>query len=167
MTTEEIKSLVVDYANGCGINPNLALAQISKESGFNPNITGTSGERGLAQIMPGTWQRFAPQGIGFDQAYDPDYNLSTWCAYMAYLSGLFDGDMYKVLVAYNGGEGHLLDPGRYGAPSSAAQNYALSILSASGDWPAGNPPPDSSSTDWSMVALVGGAVAAMLLVFRR
>jgi len=167
---------VIDYAYGCQINPNLALAQINRESGFNPGAVGSSGERGLAQFMPGTWQRFAPQGIGFDQAFDVDYNLSAWCSYMAYLSGLFSGDMRKVLIAYNGGEGHLLDPGRYGAPSSAAIGYADSILAASGDWPSGDaststdggaPPPPQSDSSTTTLILIGLGLVVALFAFRR
>jgi soluble lytic murein transglycosylase-like protein len=128
MTTDEIKALVIQTANQYGINSNIALVQIQRESGFNPNAVGSSGERGLAQFMPGTWERF---GSGsFDNAFDPETNLNAWGAYMNYLSTLFGGDYSYMLTAYNGGEGHLLDPGKYGPPSQAARRYAQEILAS-------------------------------------
>lgn len=132
MTTEEIKQLVVSKANQYGINPNIAYAQIQRESGFNPRAVGASGERGLGQFMKATWER---PGIGsgsFDNAFDPVMNLDAWGNYMAYLMGLFGGSYIKALTAYNGGEGHLTTPERYGPPSQAAQNYAREIYAQAG-----------------------------------
>lgn len=171
MTTAEIKQKVIDYAYGCGLDPNVALAQIGRESGFREDARGSSGERGLAQIMPGTWERFA-QGVPWDAAFDVDYNLSTWCNYMGYLSGLFGGDIRSMLMAYNGGEGHLLDPGRYGGPSQAAQRYAAEILTASGgEWSgsdqidiAQEPNQPEEFSNWIIWALaIGGVLIAFVV----
>lgn len=130
MTTEEIKQLVVSKANQYGINPGIAFAQIQRESGFNPRAVGSSGERGLGQFMPGTWARF---GSGsFDNAFDPVMNLDAWGNYMIYLMALFNGDYLKALTGYNGGEGHLTDPGKYGPPSVAAKAYAQAIYNQAG-----------------------------------
>jgi soluble lytic murein transglycosylase-like protein len=130
MTTDEIKQLVIDKANQYGINPNIALAQINRESGFNPNAVGGSGERGLGQFMQGTW---ADWGTGnFDNAFDPNANLDAWGNYMVYLLGTFGGDYIKALTAYNGGPAHLTNPGKYGGPSQAAQAYAQAIYSQAG-----------------------------------
>jgi soluble lytic murein transglycosylase-like protein len=130
MTTDEIKQLVVSKANQYGINPGIAFAQIQRESGFNPRAVGGSGERGLGQFMKGTWDRFG-QG-SFDNAFDPVTNLDAWGNYMVYLMGLFSGDYLKALTGYNGGEGHLTDPGRFGAPSAGARAYAQAIYSQAG-----------------------------------
>src|SRR5262249_39680793 len=116
---KEIKQKISDYAWSYGFTPAIALAQAQRESNFDPFANGTSGERGLMQILPSTWASFSG-GVSFDSAYDVDYNLTVWGNYMSYLSGLFGGDVTKILQAYNGGEGHLLDPGRYGPPSQAA-----------------------------------------------
>jgi soluble lytic murein transglycosylase-like protein len=130
MTTEEIKALVISKANQFGINANVALAQIQRESGFNPRAVGSSGERGLAQFMPGTWARFS--SASFDQAFDPETNLNAWGAYMTYLLGLFGGDYQYALTGYNGGEGHLLNPGKYGQPSARAIEYGQTLAAAGG-----------------------------------
>jgi soluble lytic murein transglycosylase-like protein len=130
MTTDQIKALVVQKANQYGINSNIALAQIQRESNFNPRATGSSGERGLAQFMPGTWARF---GSGsFDNAFDAEMNLNAWGGYMSYLLNLFGGDYTYALTGYNGGEGHLLNPEKYGQPSAAAISYGQTLAAAGG-----------------------------------
>jgi len=132
MNTEEIKQLVINKANGAGINPNIALAQIERESGFNPNAVGGLGERGLGQFTAATWQQY---GSGsFDNAFDPDANLTAWGHYMADLMAEFL-DYEKALQAYNGGPGHLRNPGKYGPPSAAARAYAQAIVSRAGFGP--------------------------------
>lgn len=136
MTTDELKQLVINKANQYGINPGIALAQISRESaGFRPDVVfgpfvGGAGERGMSQFTPATWARF---GSGpHTNAYDPVKAMDAWGNYMVYLMGLFGGDYLKALMGYNGGEGHISDPGRYGPPSAAAQAYAREIYAQAG-----------------------------------
>jgi soluble lytic murein transglycosylase-like protein len=165
MTVDEIKGKVIDYANGYRIFPEIALAQIARESSYNPNAVGGDGERGLGQIMPGTWDRFAPAGITFDQAFDVDYNLSTWGAYMDWLLNRYGGDYSKALQAYNGGEGHVDN----GTTSQAAQNYAAAILAASqslnvpDDFAANQPQADNTWLIWA----VSIGLVALLFAFRK
>lgn len=126
MTTEEIKNLVVSKANQYGINPGIALAQIGRESSFNPRAVGALGERGLGQFTKATWQDY---GSGsFDNAFDPVMNLDAWGNYMAALMGMFGGDYIKALQGYNGGPGNV----QRGTVSSAARNYAQAIYSQAG-----------------------------------
>ena len=178
MTTQEIKQLVVDYAYGCGINPNVALAQINRESGFDPGAIGSSGERGIAQFMPATWQRF---GYGpHENAHDPNYALDAWCALMQYLLNRYGFNYRLALQGYNGGEGNV----DRGTVSSAAREYARAILATAGTDDYGNPWPGGETvsppilaggpaldgqpgqTDWQTLALVGGAALAFVLILR-
>lgn len=167
MTTDEIKNLVVAKANQYGINPNIALVQIQRESGFNPNAVGGSGERGLGQFMPGTWATYG-QG-SFDNAFDPTINLDAWGNYMAALMGTFSGDYAKALTAYNGGPGHLTDPGKYGPPSAAALAYGQQITAQAGFGPGSvvnldsvEVPPVGGLPTW--VLLAGGALLLVLVL---
>jgi soluble lytic murein transglycosylase-like protein len=155
MTTDEIKALVISKANQYGINSNVALAQIQRESGFNPNAVGSSGERGLAQFMKGTWERSGIGSGSFDNAFDPVMNLDAWGRYMNHLSTLFGGDYPSMLIGYNGGEGHLLDPQKYGPPSQAAQGYAQAILAQAGV--------GSGAPDLRLVVEPGGAESNWLM----
>lgn len=155
MTTEEIQNLVIAKANQYGINPGIAFAQIQRESGFNPRAVGASGERGLGQFMKATWDRF---GSGsFDNAFDPVANLDAWGNYMVYLMGLFGGNYLKALTGYNGGEGHLTNPERYGPPSARAQAYAQAIYSQAGFT-------ESSVVNLDQIEVSSGGVPVWLLI---
>src|SRR5262245_44040711 len=122
MTTEEIQNLVIDSAVACGIEPTVAFYQIQRESSFNARAVGTSGERGIAQFMSGTWQRFGEGS--FDNAFDPVKAMAAYCRYMTFLLGMFN-DYEKALQGYNGGEGNV----QRGTVSSRARAYASEILS--------------------------------------
>jgi soluble lytic murein transglycosylase-like protein len=129
MTTEEIKNLVISKANQYGINPGIALAQIGRESSFNPRAVGGLGERGLGQFMQATWGDY---GSGsFDNAFDPVMNLDAWGNYMVSLLGMFGGDYIRALQGYNGGPGNV----QRGTVSSAAKAYAQAIYSQAGFGP--------------------------------
>ena len=125
-TKAELQNLVTDYAYGYGIDPAIALAQAQRESGFDPNAVGSSGERGLMQFMPGTWARFG-QG-DFNNAFDPDYNLTAWGNYLTWLLNRYNWDYSKALQGYNGGEGNV----DKGTVSGAAKGYASWILANAG-----------------------------------
>ena len=72
---------------------------IRAESGFNPRITGGSGEMGLGQIAPGTAKDL---GLDATSGYDIDQNLD---ASARYLSDQYKrtGSWEKALSAYNRG----------------------------------------------------------------
>lgn len=135
-TKPQLEQLIIDYANGYGIDPAVAVAQLKRESAnyrddvvYGPFV-GAAGEKGLSQFTPATWQRF---GNGpHSNAYEPEYALTAWGAYMTYLLNLFNWDYYKALVGYNGGEGHLTNPQRFGTPSVAALKYGSEILDRAG-----------------------------------
>jgi soluble lytic murein transglycosylase-like protein len=136
LITEQLQQLVIDKANQHGINPQIALAQIARESAnYRPDVVygpfvGGAGERGMSQFTPATWARF---GSGpHNNAYIPEMAMEAWGRYMAYLMSLFPSDYLKALASYNGGEGHLTNPGKYGPPSQAAQAYAQAIYSQAG-----------------------------------
>lgn len=137
-TKPQLEQLIIDYANGYGIDPAIAIAQLKRESGnyrddvvYGPFVGG-AGERGLAQFTPATWASFASRYGPHTNAYEPEYSLSAWGDYMTYLLGLFNGDIYKALVAYNGGPGHLTNPQKFGTPSVAALKYGSEILDKAG-----------------------------------
>jgi soluble lytic murein transglycosylase-like protein len=136
MTTEEIKQLVVDYASACGLRADIAYLQIQRESSFNPNARGADGEKGIAQFTPGTWARFG-QGA-HDNAFQPSFAMNAYCRYMQHLLGLFGGDYEKALIGYNGGEGHLTDPGKHGPPSARALAYGRELMAQAGSGQADN-----------------------------
>lgn len=158
---DQLIERIQQAAAAAGINPAVAVAQLRRESAnFRSDVVygpfvGAAGERGLAQFTPGTWARF---GSGaHTNAYDLDASIAAYLNYMGYLLRLFSGDYAKALTGYNGGEGHLTDPGKYGPPSQAAQRYAREVLQQAG---AGAAPldDDDGGSDWlSYVPYLAGA----------
>lgn len=167
MNKAELQNLVIDYAYGYGIDPRIALAQIERESGWRQDVAygpfvGGSGEKGISQFTPGTWARF---GNGdHNNAYDPDYAMTAWGAYMQWLLDRYNWDYAKALMGYNGGEGNV----DKGAVSTRAQEYARAILANAGyqnvsyDTIASSP--NSPSSDFPYTALLIGGIG-LLLVF--
>jgi soluble lytic murein transglycosylase-like protein len=99
MTTDEIKALVIQKANQYGINPGIALAQIQRESGFNPRAVSPAGAKGVAQFMPDTAARF-----GLADPFDPVASMDAWGNYMVSLMAMFNGRYDLALAGYNSGE---------------------------------------------------------------
>lgn len=131
-TRDQLIDRIRQTAGSIGFPPNVAVAQLARESAnFRDDVVygpfvGGSGEKGVAQFIPGTWQRF---GVGMhNEAYDPDKSLAAWAAYTSHLMRLFNGDLTKVLQGYNGGEGHVTQ----GNVSSMAKRYASEILAQAG-----------------------------------
>ena len=118
-----------DYARGAaaraGIDPDVFVAQINQESGFNPNAGSPAGAQGVAQIMPQT-----AAGWGVDP-HDPYASLDAAATNMARYQQRYGGDMSKALAAYNAGPGAV---DTYGGvpPYEETQRYVKNILGAAG-----------------------------------
>ncbi|ADP83809.1 lytic transglycosylase domain-containing protein [Pseudofrankia inefficax] len=71
------------------ISPALIAAQLSQESGFNPNARGSSGEQGIAQFMPRTWPSWATDANhnGPPSPLDPPDAIEAQGHFMCHLAG--------------------------------------------------------------------------------
>ena len=73
--TEEIETPSVDLLRATDL---LIESVIAIESGGDPSLVGSRGERGLMQVMPGTWgdvtRRHFEEPVPFDRAFDPEWN---------------------------------------------------------------------------------------------
>jgi soluble lytic murein transglycosylase len=71
--------LIIPIAGKYGIDPCLVRAVIWRESRFDPSAAGTSGERGLMQIMPMAASDWAVaekrRDYQPDRLYDPEINI--------------------------------------------------------------------------------------------
>ncbi len=114
-------SLIQSLAASYGIPPSLALAVATRESGLNQGAIGAAGEIGIFQLMPST---------ASDLGVDPSNLQQNIQGGLSYLQSLYQqfGNWTDALEAYNGGASHVTA----GNVSGAAQNYAASILQASG-----------------------------------
>jgi len=77
-----------------------------RESRMNPNAQGAAGEYGLMQILPSTWQEWAPL-VQVSDPWDPYSNVLVGAAYYSYIHSYFSDLGYSdpkwSLAAYNWG----------------------------------------------------------------
>jgi len=95
-----IYNLVYMLAPSYEVDPKLALAIISVESGFNAQAKSPKNAQGLMQLIPETAQRFRVKN-----AFDPAENIKGGLAYLQWLLAFFKGNVPLVAAAYNAGEG--------------------------------------------------------------
>lgn len=89
--------LILRAADLYMVQPELIKAVILIESGMNPQATSPKGAQGLMQLMPAT-----AQGLGVDDAYDPQENVFAGTRYLRRMIDRF-ADQRLALAAYNAG----------------------------------------------------------------
>jgi len=94
--------LIYAKAKKYDVDPALVAAVIEQESRFKPRAKSHVGAKGLMQLMPrtGRW-------MGARDLYSPEQNIDAGVRYIKYLDKRFNGDMKKIIAAYNGGEGNV------------------------------------------------------------
>lgn len=91
------------YASAFGVPVELVDAVIEVESGWNPEAISVKGAAGLMQLMPATAIRF-----GVKDRFNIEENIRGGVAYLAWLIGLFKGDLRLAVAAYQAGESPIL-----------------------------------------------------------
>lgn len=114
--------LIWEKSQKYDVDPALVAAVIEQESRFKPRAKSHVGARGLMQLMPrtGRW-------MGARNLYDPEQNVDAGVKYIAYLDRRFNGDLKKIVAAYNGGEGNVM---RYRGipPFRETRTYVKKVL---------------------------------------
>lgn len=95
------------------LDPALILALMRQESLFEYSAESVAGARGLMQVMPPTGEYIA-QHTDFaafhpDQLWLPYISIQFGAWYIDQQLGMFDGNQFAALAAYNAGPGHVLD----------------------------------------------------------
>lgn len=123
VSRSEIENLIDKYSERNGLDSDFVKAVIKQESGFNPNATSHCGAMGLMQLMPGT-----AQGLGVENAYNPEQNIMGGTKYLKGLMDRFDNNKSLALAAYNAGPNAVK---KYGGipPYAETQNYVKKVLS--------------------------------------
>jgi soluble lytic murein transglycosylase len=89
------------------LDPWLVTALMRQESLFNPDARSVSDARGLMQLLPSTANHWAPNA-GVDtqsiDLFDPETNVRIGTTYLKGLLGMFNGNAFRAVAAYNGGE---------------------------------------------------------------
>jgi len=100
LKSPELIALVDEIAQSQGVDIYLARAIIQAESAFNYKARSRAGALGLMQLMPSTAERF-----GVLDPFDPRQNILGGVKYLKWLHDYYQGDLTKVVAAYNAGEG--------------------------------------------------------------
>jgi soluble lytic murein transglycosylase-like protein len=115
-------SLVHEHASRHALRPELVLAVIQVESGFDPAARSPKGAMGLMQLMPATARE-----LGVRDPYDPVENVSAGTRYLRQLLDRYSGDETLALAAYNAGEGAVERYGRQVPPYRETQDYVRKV----------------------------------------
>ena len=116
-----VASLVHKNAQIYGRDPNLVLAIIAEESGFDPKAISSVGAVGLMQVMP-HWKKVL--GITGDLT-DPETNIRAGLQILGFYLEMYQ-DLDMALTAYNRGPGPVDAALRKG--SSPNNGYAPKVL---------------------------------------
>ncbi|MEU7614795.1 ricin-type beta-trefoil lectin domain protein [Micromonospora rifamycinica] len=98
-------ALVVRAGSVCPeVTPPLVAAQLMALSGFDANLLGPEGQRGIAQFRPEVWQAYGPTDAS---AWDPQVAIpavgTALCVLQRELSGLEGDPSLLALAAYRNG----------------------------------------------------------------
>lgn len=106
-TPDHLLALIKAAAQEFGLGWQLLASLAWAESSWNPGATSKAGAIGTLQIMPTTWQEWAPK-VGASNPLDARDNLRVGAAYFAYLLKTL-GNEWSALCAYNFGIGNVLN----------------------------------------------------------
>jgi soluble lytic murein transglycosylase len=95
------------------ISPLLLLSVMRQESTYEGFIRSGAGARGLMQIMPATGAQLAenlawPEDYTVEDLDRPHVSILFGARYLRQQRQLFEGDMFAMLAAYNGGPGNTI-----------------------------------------------------------
>lgn len=122
--SNRLRRVAAQMAERYGVDPELFVRLVERESNFDPAARGAAGEIGLTQIMAETGLKPGFGVTPIQDRLDPVDNLRFGAEYLSKLVDYYGGDYGKALMAYNGGAGNV-DKGK---PSKGAQKYATELL---------------------------------------
>lgn len=102
----------------------LVRAVMHAESAFDPNAISVVGASGLMQLMPATAREMYVKDI-----FDPKDNIEGGVRYLRVLANEFDGDMVKMVAAYNAGPEAVKKYGGQVPPYPETQAYVRKVIS--------------------------------------
>lgn len=119
---EPYQASIKKYAAQYQVSEAVIKAVIAIESCYNQQAESPKGAQGLMQLIPETAERF-----GVADSMDSHQNIKGGTRYLAWLWKRFDGDLSKVLAAYNAGEGRV-DQYQGIPPYRETQNYVRNVM---------------------------------------
>ena len=121
--TTNLDSIFKEAADKYGVSERLLKAIAYTESGFESNITSSSGAMGIMQLMPSTASAY-----GVADPYDAYQNIMGGAAVLKDLLNMFQGNQSLAIAGYNAGSGNVK---KYGGvpPFTETQNYVAKVTS--------------------------------------
>ena len=119
---EAFDKIIREAAYRHGVDEALVKAVIRVESDFHARAVSPKGALGLMQLMPATARRHRVQRV-----FEPRDNVDGGVQHLRYLLSRYNGNLTKVLAAYNAGEGAV---DKYGGipPYAETQGYVTRVL---------------------------------------
>jgi outer membrane murein-binding lipoprotein Lpp len=139
--SEEVVQLIYSEATKCGYPISLPLAIVESESNFDPmvdhvNTNGTH-DRGLFQINDcldnSLWSCVFPdEPFNKSKLFDPVVNTKMGLYHLNSLYTQYEGDLHKILTAYNRGSGGMRK--LVSITGSPVSSYSAKVVSRSMAW---------------------------------
>lgn len=115
--SEELQAHIILECKFYGVEPEIVLAMIERESRFQADVMGDNGNAyGLMQIHP-RWHSDRMERLGVTDLMNPYQNTTTGIDFLSEQIARYDGDVAKALVAYN--QGHF---------KGTVTKYALAVM---------------------------------------
>ena len=114
---------IAHAAKQYGVSQHFIKAVITVETCFRSGLRGTSGEKGLMQLMPATAKRF-----GVKNRFSTWQNIHGGARYLKYLLRRFKGNKAYAAAGYNGGAGAVSRT--KGPKFEAVRRYSRMVMNA-------------------------------------
>ncbi len=119
----DINDAIAEAAKRYEIPESLIRAVMHTESNFNPMAVSSKGATGLMQLMPATAADMYVTDI-----FDIRQNVDGGTRYLRMLANLYNGDMVKMLAAYNAGPDAVRRYGGTVPPFAETQGYVRKVV---------------------------------------
>lgn len=134
VTREEYDELIRNAARRYRIPEALVWAVMHAESNFDPHAVSHVGASGLMQLMPATAEDMYVRDI-----FDVRDNIEGGTRYLRVLANMFDGDMVKMVAAYNAGPDAVKKYGGKVPPYTETQDYVRKVIALYFEYKQRNP----------------------------
>lgn len=120
---QRFNKVINQAARKYGVSSDFIKAIITVETCFRPNARGTSGEKGLMQLMPGTARL-----LGVKNSANTWQNVHGGTRYLKQLLKRYNGNKRYAAAAYNGGPGAVSK--KYGPKFRQVRRYSNDVMRA-------------------------------------
>jgi LysM repeat protein len=122
LSRSTVRSHIDKWAAHYGISVSLARALAWQESGFQTNVTSSTGAWGPLQIMPATWAFVETVLLGRKVPRTGEGGVEVGMTLLNHLLDRFDGDQRLALAAWYQGEKAVREHGVYGETKTFVAN---------------------------------------------